>query len=237
MRLVNINLVKLPPPSLTASQWRSLAAGAVTVLTAGYNYYTSQIAPTHPNLPAWATSLIAIVGAFVMMRGRSLDRSRSGTGSGVVGTPGDAAAGAVIVAENVAGGAFGVLPPPNLLPTITSALTLPNLLALIAYAGTLVTSQHSAAAIEMTEQMDSQKLLAGIAAVSDAAKDKTPPAGQNTNAPAGQDANAPAGLNDTNAPAAPLSAAPTQLQGVFSVAAAGAYPGLTQDTPTGGLPQ
>ena len=231
MRLVNINLVKLPPPSLTASQWRSLAAGAVTVLTAGYNYYTSQIAPTHPNLPAWATSLIAIVGAFVMMRGRSLDRSRSGTGSGVVGSPGDAAAaaGAVSGAENAAGGAFGVLPPPNLLPTITSALTLPNLLALIAYAGTLVTSQHSAAAIELTQQMDSQKLLAGIAAVSDAAKDKMPPAGQNTNAPTG--------LNDTNAPAAPLSAAPTQLQGVFSVAAAGAYPGLTQDTPTGGLPQ
>ena len=229
MRLVNINLVNLPPPSLTASQWRSLAAGAVTVLTAGYNYYTSQIAPTHPNLPAWATSLIAIVGAFVMMRGRSLDRSRSGTGSGVVGTPGDAAAGAVSGAENAAGGAFGVLPPPNLLPTITSALTLPNLLALIAYAGTLVTSQHSAAAIELTQQMDSQKLLAGIAAVSDAAKDKMPPAGQNTNAPTG--------LNDTNAPAAPLSAAPTQLQGVFSVAATGAYPELTQDTPTGGLPQ
>ena len=84
----------LPKIKLTASQIRSAATGALALLVT-LNQGLQQVAAAPSlHIPHWLTALIQVVGVVVPMMSRSLDKSRSGTGGGIVGAAPDKAAAA-----------------------------------------------------------------------------------------------------------------------------------------------
>lgn len=75
------------PKKLTGSQWRSLLTGAAALaVTLNQDWHFLTGIPGLHISPA-ATALVQVVGVAVPMLSRSLDRSNSGIGTGIVGAP------------------------------------------------------------------------------------------------------------------------------------------------------
>ncbi len=164
MRLTPKNLkTKFAP--LTASQWRSLGTGTLALLATANQQWQHVAGTPGLHVPFWLTTLMQALGVVVPMLSRSLDRSNSGTGGGL--------AGATKVGESNSGAtppdAGAALPVPGLLPALAGALTPIGQYLLTAYAASLVSDQHRAAATDATLALDRTALLAGVAAKADAA--------------------------------------------------------------------
>ena len=82
LKTINLKTIKLSP-----SQKRSLGAYALILLTAA-NSEMQKLQAAHIPLPWWVSTLvIPAAGGGFMLLSRSLDRSNSGNGGGIVGAP------------------------------------------------------------------------------------------------------------------------------------------------------
>ena len=110
--------------------------------------------------------LLPVVAGGVMLLSRSLDKSNSGNGAGIVGAPTGEAPAQIAPEPSLPDTAINSTL--SLLLTNAAALDKPRQLALLAAAGTHLTDQSGDAAktIRATQQLDQAALLDGIKAKS-----------------------------------------------------------------------
>ena len=190
-----MKLIDYQPRGLTASQQRNLAAWVATIVFTLNDHWpqvTGLIGLHYHGLPVppYITLAIQIIGPAISALSRALNRGRSGTGTGIIGTPSIDPAGAALVtpsgvlpvtieaaaATPVTMGEVHALSALYVQPKVNAVLDLalgrlpaPDIQKINAFAARLVAEGEDAAYNNMTQRLQAADLAPAPAVVIDEA--------------------------------------------------------------------